>query len=405
MLRTGPVLLRAALLLIAPAAGCARDREREIALLRLFEAGHCTIAGSGGERAAPRASMLEVAGEARPALEVTSADVVTCEVVLPRAPCWLDVAAARRDDAPAALSGAPLLLDVTLVAGTERTTLLHALPSPGTKPTALGWTHARVEISRHLGESVRFEFRLEPPPQESPPPAAPRFALADPQLSPRVDANERPWSVVDWLAPGPSAQELAQADAAKRWPGYARIAAEAADADVIAAPPSRFARPAGELELQAFGCEQPDDGGELERRACDRLARTDPIGPFAPDRDDPALRTLAQLAPATRADRARALGERTIQCELARPRRAPLAVEVTSGRAAVECDAALLRLQEFLVANGLMTRTLFVVRTLPQPGGAGAGGLAILRIPRNSMEQAPTEIGWIVRVARGETRR
>jgi hypothetical protein len=377
-------MLRAALVLIAPAAGCAKRGERDFALLRLFDAG-C------------HAAMVEVAGEARPAVELASGELLACEVVLPREPCWLDVEAARRDDAPAALSGAPLLLDVALIAGSERTTLLHALPSPGTKPTALGWTHSRIEIARHLGEGVRLEFRLAPPPQEVASPAPPRFALADPRLSPRVDANERPWSVVDWLAPGPDAEELAQPDAAKRWPGYARVAVATPDAEVVPARRHRDGTAAtgalaAAVELELFGCERPGDPGEVARRVCDRFARTEPLGPFTPERDDPALHALARLDLAVRADRARALGERTIQCELARPRRAPLLVEITSSRAASACDAALLRLQEFLAANGLLERTLFVVRTPPAAGLASGRGLAIARIPRGFRLAAPAAI-------------
>lgn len=398
MLRIGPVLLRAALLLIAPAAGCAKEGAHDFELARLFEAGRCTVGGRGGESPAPRVAMVEVAGEARPAVELADGAVLSCELKLPHEPCWLDVEAARRDDGAVALSGAPLLLDVVLVAGAERTTLVHSLPSPGTKPTAFGWAHSRVEVTTHLGESVRFEFRLEPPPAAAPPAdPPPLFVLADPRLSPRVDASDRPWSVIDWLAPGPDAAELGQPDAAKRWPGYARVAAATPAADVVSARRHRDDGVAGcgladPIELQVFGRERPDDQGEVARRLCDRFARTEPLGPFTADRDDPALRSLARLDLAVRADRARALGVRTIECELARPRRAPLWLEITSWRSAAECDAALLRLQEFLVANGLLERTLLVVRTPPATGLASGPFLAITRIPRGFRDLAPAAL-------------
>jgi hypothetical protein len=402
------LLPRAALLLLASAAGCARDGSRSFKLLRLFEAGRVTLKDpdgkrEAGERAAPPLAMAEVAGEARPAIVLATGTVASVEAPLPDEPCWLDVAAARLDDAPGALSDAPLVLDVAMVAGAQRTVLLHALPGVGTRPTALGWAHARIEIHDHLGQSVRFEFRLEAPPEatlERPAPVA-SFALADPLLAPRVDAGAQGWNLVDWLAPGPSADELAAPDAAKKWPGHARLLAANAREEVATATPPRSPRRAAatwagarapELELQLFGCELPADSDEVARRGGDRFARADPFWSFTRDADDPALHALAQMPAVVRADRARVLGERTFCLELARPRRAPLCVEITSTRGAAECDAALARLQDFLAADELLERTLLLVRTVPADGAANGRAFAIAHLPRGWRERAPAEL-------------
>jgi hypothetical protein len=178
------------------------------------------------------------------------------------------------------------------------------------------------------------------------------------------------------------------------------LAATACDEVVTATPPRSARRAASsfagarasDLELELFGCEQQEDDGEVARRACDRFARVDPFLPFALAPDDPALAALERLAPPLRADRARALGERSCQLELARPRRAPLCVEITSARPTAECDAALQRLLEFLAANELLDRTILLVRALPPAGAAPSRALAIARLPRGWRERAPAEL-------------
>jgi hypothetical protein len=158
--------------------------------------------------------------------------------------------------------------------------------------------------------------------------------------------------------------------------------------DLLRAPNAAAARPDGAartpadaVEVQVFGAYDPADPDEPARRACDRFARPDP---FARDPDDPAVRALARLDAPVRADRARVLGERTFQLELARPRRAALAVEVTSLRDGAACDAALVRLLGFLAAQGALDRTLLVVRTR-----AATGGVAIARVPHGWRARAP----------------
>lgn len=354
-----------------------------------------------------RAAMVEVAGEARLATRVAAGEAVTCEVRLPEAPCWLDVeAAALAGDDPAAHVQDGVVLDVALVAGAQRTTLLHAIPDAGTKPTAFGWGHARIECFDHLGETVRLEFRVDAAPAAPAAPGTPvapdrprAFALSLPRLAPRADAGDRAWTFVDWLGAGPSPDDLEASGSSQRWPGHRRLLAASHAVDVVRAPPSQeagTARPLGDsspktaaacgAELAAFGAEDPRDEGEAGRRACDRFARVDP---FARDGDDPALRSLARLDAALRSDRARALGERTLQIEITRPRRAGLCVEVTSLRDGAACDAALARLLDYLAVNQRLDRTLLLVRTRPPGGGRG---LVVARLPQGWRERAPAAV-------------
>ncbi|HET6164386.1 MAG TPA: hypothetical protein VFG37_12010 [Planctomycetota bacterium] len=374
-------------------AGCARSGEVAADVHRL-----------GDLAKAAKAVMVEVAGEARLALRVAAGEVVHCEVRLPAEPCWLDVeAAALPDGDPAEHAQDGVVVDVVQVAGAQRTTLLHTVADPGTKPSAFGWGHARVEVRDHLGEAVTFELRVEPAPGA---PGAPNaivrpgtFAIALPRLAPRADANDRAWSFVDWLGAGPTAEEIDASGAPQNWPGHRRLLAASDAVEVVrVAPASDTAgtRPAGAaspaevvasgVELQAFGSEDPLDEGEAARRACDRFARVDP---FARDGDDPALRGLARLDRALRADRARALGERTLQIELTRPRRAALCVEVTSLRDGATCDAALSRLLDYLAVNQQLERTLLLVRTRPAGGGHG---LVVARLPAGWRERAPAAL-------------
>jgi len=383
-------LLVAAVVLVA--AGCARSGEVAADLHRL------------GDR--KKAAMVEVAGEARLALRVAAGEVVRCEVRLPAEPCWLDVeAAALPDDDPAGHAQDGVVVDVVQLSGAQRTTLLHTVADPGTKPTAFGWGHARVEVKDHLGEAVAFELRVEPAPGAPNARVRPGpVALALPRLAPRADANDRAWSFVDWLGAGPSAEEIDASGAPQTWPGHRRLLAASDAVEVVRvalASGTAGARPAGTrpagaaspaevvasgVELQAFGSEDPLDEGEAARRACDRFARVDP---FARDGDDPALRGLARLDLALRADRARALGERTLQIELTRPRRAALCVEVTSLRDGATCDAALGRLLDYLAVNQQLERTLLLVRTRPAGGGHG---LVVARLPAGWRERAPAAL-------------
>jgi len=368
-------------------AGCARSGEDAADVVRL------------GDPA--RAAMVEVAGEARLALRVAAGEVVRCEVRLPGEPCWLDVAAAALPDGrPAEDARDFVVVDVVQVAGAQRTTLLHTVADPGTKPSAFGWGHARVEVLDHLGEAVTFELRVEAAPGAPGATVRPgTFAIALPRLAPRADATDRAWSFVDWLGAGPTAEEIDASGAPQNWPGHRRLLAASDAVEVVRVAPasaSTAARPAGaaspadvaasDVELQAFGAEDPLDEGEAARRACDRFARVDP---FARDGDDPALRGLARLDAALRADRARALGERTLQIELTRPRRAALCVEVTSLRDGASCDAALSRLLDYLAVNQQLGRTLLLVRTRPAGGGRG---LIVARLPAGWRERAPAAL-------------
>jgi hypothetical protein len=383
-----PRLLFAAVVLVG--GGCARSGEDAADLHRL-----------GGLANAAKAAMVEVAGEARLALRVAAGEVVRCEVRLPAEPCWLDVeAAALLDGDPAERAQDGVVVDLVQVAGAQRTTLLHTLADPGTKPSAFGWGHARVEVQDHLGEAVTFELRVEPAPGAPNAMVRPgTFALALPRLAPRADANDRAWSFVDWLGAGPTAEEIDASGAPQNWPGHRRLLAASDAVEVVrVAPASDTAgtRPAGAaspadvvasgVELQAFGSEDPLDEGETARRACDRFARVDP---FARAGDDPALRGLARLDAVLRADRARALGERTLQIELTRPRRAALCVEVTSLRDGATCDAALSRLLDYLAVNQQLERTLLLVRTRPAGGGRG---LVVARLPAGWRERAPAAL-------------
>ena len=380
------------LLVAALVASCARPGEDASDLHRLGDPS--------------KATMVEVAGEARLALRVAAGEVVRCELRLPAEPCWLDVeAAALPDGDPAGDARDLVVVDVVQVAGAQRTTLLHTVADPGTKPSAFGWGHARVEVLDHLGEMAVFELRVEPAPGA---PGAPNamnrpgtFAIALPRLAPRADANDRAWSFVDWLGAGPTAEEIDASGAPQDWPGHRRLLAASNAVEVVRVAPAggnSGARPAGAaspadvvasgVELQAFGAEDPlgEGEGEAARRACDRFARVDP---FARDGDDPALRGLARLDRALRADRARALGERTLQIELSRPRRAALGVEVTSLRDGATCDAALSRLLDYLAVNQQLERTLLLVRTRPAGGGRG---LVVARLPAGWRERAPAAL-------------
>lgn len=347
-----------------------------------------------------KAAMVEVAGEARLALRVGAGEVVRCEIRLPAEPCWLDVEAAALPDGPSAEDmRAGAVVDVVQVAGAQRTTLLHTVADPGTKPSAFGWGHARVEVHEHLGETVTFELRVEPAPGAPGGTVRPTaFALALPRLAPRADANDRAWCFVDWLGAGPTAEEVDASGALQAWPGLRRFLAANDAVEVVRVDSGGVTgtRPAGAaspadvvasgVELQAFGSEDPLYEGESARRACDRFARVDP---FAHDGDDPALRGLARLDLALRADRARALGERTLQIELTRPRRAALGVEVTSLRDGAAGDAALGRLLDYLAVHQRLERTLLLVRTRPAGGGHG---LVVARLPAGWRERAPAAL-------------
>jgi len=385
-----PRLLVAAVVMAG--AGCARSGEDAADVVRL------------GDPA--RAAMVEVAGEARLALRVAAGEVVRCEVRLPAEPCWLDVEAAALPEGPPAKNARDfVVVDVVQVAGAQRTTLLHAVADPGTKPSAFGWGHARVEVLDHLGEAVTFELRVESAPGAAGATGRPGgFAIALPRLAPRSDATDRAWSFVDWLGAGPTSEEIDASGGPQNWPGHRRLLAASDAVEVVRVAPassSIAARPAGTrpagaaspaevaacgFELQAFGSEDPLDERKAARRACDRFARVDP---FARDGDDPALRGLARLDAALRADRARALGERTLQIELTRPRRAALCVEVTSLRDGASCDAALSRLLDYLAVNQQLGRTLLLVRTRPAGGGRG---LVVARLPAGWRERAPAAL-------------
>ncbi len=299
--------------------------------------------------------MIEVCGDVRPAFVVTSGAPLYLELPTLRATAWLDVAAAALPEGNSPPPNVRLRVERRAhFPATAHELLYDGLPSPGRTP-AFGWGEARVELSpprERLEELVMSVELAEPLPAGA---ALPTLVIAVPRLAERAVAGVRPTSWIEWrcelpsAAALPSAAELEQLLAVAAAQLLPLAAVEAVQRPPFVAPPFvrweslQYGNRSG--SLPAYDAEVP----------LDRLLRFD--GAAAPGPVATALPGLAAWGEAVLAERQRQLGEHRLFLEIARPRHAPLHVQLVTCQPLAPALAALRRLTAHVNANDLADRT------------------------------------------------
>jgi hypothetical protein len=366
----------AAALALAGCGAAADEGARAAAIERLLDRPSWTI---DGRPALPEELVaVEVCGDVRPGFVVESGATLRCEAVLPPDPSWLDVEAAALPIEGEQGPPPRARLAVTLEAGSRARLLHDGFPSAGTPPTAFGFGRARIELYESLGALATFTFRVE----SGEPATGRKVALANPRIAPRATAEARPRARIDLFAAFPVQSELAAAGAAQPWTALERLVAGGGEWTEECGPARRPIARDGSTEVEWFGLDLlarvPDapvsraaggsalSGDRLDPRLFDRAARTDPWL-FRPD--GPFVRAHAGWDRSLLQDRFRALGERTLFLELARPRTSELRVLVATAAEGRELDAALARLIGHLKANEAWERTDLALHSIDVRGG------------------------------------